>query len=310
LRVCVEVNDFDLDLSMYPSFVSSIYDRISRNLWIKVLGNDKGRIIYLSRNLLCCEGENCDSEVLSYLSGSWCEEVCLEDLERRLNRFPMLKELLIRFSGLKVIATKEDPLLIASAVVLSRRTAYYYNVRRWMRYLFRDFEGKRDIKKVKKRTKILKSPQARVLSEVIQGLAETLEEVDGYKRLREELLKIKYIGPKTADAIALFLGYTTEVAPPDVHLMRFANKVLGLKVGLIPSKILCMKGGILCKVCRYSDRCLEGIIVNTFRRASGFIQTLAYVYDTLGLEWRHKIEYLLSKYYGHYMSSEGSPSGV
>ncbi|MET1101202.1 MAG: hypothetical protein ABWW69_01800 [Pyrodictiaceae archaeon] len=281
-KLCIEAPWLNLDLSMYPSFLSSLYSFSSPGVWTRRLWPGKGSLLYQDGDRLCCSGDWCSHRLLEGVSGAWCIGAC--------------RSYRPRYQGLIVSAALEpiDRILVASAVVLSRRTSYATNVRRWMLEIFGD---KWSIEDAIERARRLRSPQPRALAMVFDKLVEVLDEADDPWRAREKLLRLPGIGPKTADAILLFTGLTTSVAPADTHLERQSYK-LGIVGARRPAKQLCLAGGPVCHKCRYRGVCLSGRIVSAYDGAAGLVQTEAYVADRLGYKgWRRKLYTELKRYY-------------
>jgi endonuclease III len=306
VRACISPpNNFDLDLSMYPSFLSSYYDRVGEQRWQRFIP-PKATLYMENGGKLCCEGDGCSYELLEKVSGLWCWDKCFKGLEKASSPLGLrVRELLEIYEGLVVSAAPwEDRLLIAAAVVLSRRTSYAWNVRRWMRILFSEGAS---VEAVAKKALKLPNPQPRLLAKIIHELASLLDNVKCGDTLsiRRSLLSVSGIGPKTADAIILFTGCDSKVAPADVHLQRFLEG-LGVKARQ-PQKTICLRYGASCQTCPISNECASGIIVNMFEGAAGLVQTLAYVYDTLGVNgWRTRLKRLLARFY---TSSGGTSPG-
>jgi len=290
---CLEAPWLDLDLSMYPSFLSSLYRYETRQQWVKVLGPGTGTTLYMAGSRLCCEGPACSRALLRGVSGEWCLEECQEGLRgHQLTRL---------YQGLVVSAALEpvDKVLVAASVVLSRRTRYATNVRRWMRKIFAGIESidPGSLAEAATRAAERPSPQPRHLARILPRLADiVLEERDPWQA-RKKLLELPGIGPKTADAILLFTGLTTRVAPCDTHLARFATEMLGLRNVQIPTKNTCLRH-VACPMCPLRASCLSGVLVKKFGAAAGLVQTMAYVYGRLGITWwRKKLYEELERHY-------------
>ncbi len=290
---CIEAPWLDLDLSMYPSFLSSLYRYEARQHWVKVLGPGAGTVLYMNDSRLCCKGLACSRVLLKGVSGEWCLEECQEGLRGHW--------IAGRYRGLVVSTALEpvDKVLVAASVVLSRRTRYAINVRRWMRKIFAGIESidPGSLAEAAARAAEPPSPQPRHLAKVLPRLANiVLEERDPWLA-RKKLLELPGIGPKTADAILLFTGLTTRVAPCDTHLARFATEMLGLQNVRVPSKSTCLRY-VACPECPLRTSCLSGVLVEEFGAAAGLVQTMAYVYGRLGVaRWRTKLYEELEKHY-------------
>jgi len=283
----------DLDLSMYPSFLSAIYRYVSRQSWVKALGEGTGTELYMDDGRLCCSGPACGQDLLRGVSGAWCLGECESGIRgtRLASMYP----------GLVVSAamSRGDRLLVSAAVILSRRTRYSTNVRRWMRLIFRDLSrlDEDELLVAAKRAAALPSPQPRLLSRLLPCLAEVIETSTDPWSTRRELLRLPGVGPKTSDAILLFTALTTRIAPCDVHLEELANDLLGVRGARRPAKRYCIRY-LECTRCPLRHQCLSGRIVSAYRGAAGLVQTIAYVYGRLGLMgWRRRLYEELEKYY-------------
>ena len=53
-------NKYDLDLTMFPSFTSSLFDKVSRNYWVKVHGLFKGLKLKFNGRFLEANIDNID----------------------------------------------------------------------------------------------------------------------------------------------------------------------------------------------------------------------------------------------------------
>ena len=276
-EICFETV-IDLDMSMYPSFLSSLYAYIGRNHWIKVVGYGKGHEIYMYKGKICCKGPGCSAELLNFIAGTWCGLGC-----KPSNTRVIAQGLFAGMEGLVISASRHDRYLIAIAAFLSRRTSYLSNVIRWVRTLFSNntvnpATGFINLHELLRKLGIFTSYQVKQLAEVVYGLVDILTTEEDPWKLRRHLLEMKYIGPKIADATLLFGGYTSMVAPADTHLEKTA-RYLGLSLRR-PSKEYCMKT-VNCLSCPIGDQCLSGYFVKRFGHLAGWIQTASYVYWSL-----------------------------
>lgn len=190
--------------------------------------------------------------------------------------------------GLSVAAATssvEDWLLVAYAAVLSRATSYQVNVLRWVRRVFWGAESFEEIvERALGAPGVVASYQARVLAGVAEQVAEAVASGAGLGPcgLRERLLAVRGLGPKTANAVVLFTGLSTQCPPPDTHLARFvAERLAGPGAVRGPVKEWCLEAGGTCSSCPYASRCPAGIVASLFRGAAGLVQTAAYTYYSL-----------------------------
>ena len=284
-RVCLKVTRFiDLDLSMYPSFASSLFRRLGRNVWFKELGHGAGSTISSLGGRVCCLGNACTPRLLSEWSGAWFEPWnFLNDIDG-VHALNIAEKLMSSYTGLRLVVSSPDPLKILTAVFLSRRTDYHGNVVRWVKKVFSTHPNAATLRLLGGSLNTLSSSfQVRQLAEVIRDVEEVAAlslSIDPWK-LRERLLYIKYVGPKVADAFLLFTGKGTVFTPADTHYQRLLRRLGLIPRARIPSKDVCLKYGPECTSCRLSGNCITGLSISMFGRLSGFIQTLSYVHDKL-----------------------------
>jgi len=269
----------NLDLSMYPSFVSALFVK-DDNKWIKIAGYRIGATIYSYNNTIICE--ECDEHSFSEWSGLWFNPnnymYCIKK-----NREQVL-ELINYYKGLRIIVSSFDRPFILALTFLSRNTSFHQNVRCWSKIIFNWLEYfevntiRRRIEKISKR-----SYQLNQLLNVIDYFPSINFDNNPWK-LRRDLMEIKYMGPKVIDAFLLFGGYSTVFAPVDIHLRRFSTglKLIPSDVELImPSKKYCLEYDAFCPQCPLRDKCVFGVFRSLYGCLSGFLQTIAYVHDRL-----------------------------
>ena len=277
-RVCIRA-DIDLDATMYPSFLSALFARV-RGTWVKLVGYGRGLAIERRGGIVCCTGPACDNRVLAYHAGLWCVAACRSRLRERVTILPEGVRRVAMSIG--VAASPWDRESIAIAVYLSRRTSYTVNVLRWVRALLSkpvDPEtGSVDVDLVRREARKFTSYQVRQLAEHVEELVKAVRSSSDPATLRRRLLSVPYVGPKVADAILLFTGVTTAVAPYDTHLSKLLTEI-GVR-HRPPSKTACQRFGS-CLSCRL-EGCGSAILVKLFGEAAGLVQTAAYVYYSLG----------------------------
>ncbi len=295
-RQCIRVGqNYDLDLSMYPSFLSSIYNFVGPKRWARRIG-PRHALVQLGEKL-CCIGEGCSYKLLWGISGLWCWHECTTSL--KASRYSWLLHL---YPGLRVAAALDsvDRILVSSAVILSINTRYASNVRRWLKLIFENKQsGDLSIVKAVLNAERFSSPQPRLLAKVLPILSKIVSEIDRLDPsvARSRLLGIKGVGPKTADAILLFTGATSMVAPGDRHFVCFVKSKLGF-TGRLGSKEECVKRGPWCQTCSLNSYCLQGQVVKVFGVGAGLVQTISYVYGRLGTEgWRRRLYRELEAFY-------------
>ncbi|BEP17312.1 hypothetical protein PYJP_06640 [Pyrofollis japonicus] len=232
--------------------------------------------------------------MLRGVSGEWCLGECLGWVRR--SGYRRLYRGLVVSAALGAV----DRFLVSVAVVLSRRTRYATNVRRWMHILFNGINAidEDSLRLVAERAARLPSPQPRTLARLVKDLWRLASWEGDAWELRRQLLGLPGVGPKTADAILLFTGRTTWVAPSDTNLARFAREVLGLEVRP-PQKSTCLCYDPACPRCAIRGSCLSGTIVGRYGGAAGLVQTEAYLYNHVGAgpRWREELRKRLEKHY-------------
>ncbi len=278
---CVDV-DIDLDASLYPSFASSLFEPLEPGVWVKRVGFGRFKL-FQREGRVCCKGLGCTRRVLWSLTGLWCLEKCRRVLEEKDHMLPSgVRELAWR---LTVSALPEDRESIAIAVFLSRRTSYVSNVVRWVQTILVEAAdpatGMVDTGKVREAAELFTSYQVRQLKTYVDKLVEVARRLTALNLLeaRRKLLSIPFIGPKAADAIILFTGVSTRVAPYDTHLSKLLRD-MGLP-HKPPSKTVCRRH-LDCNSCPFRGKCGSGLLVEMFGEAAGLVQTASYVYYSLG----------------------------
>ncbi len=270
----LEVKNYSLKYTLYPSFTLTMF-KFEDGKYVKICGYCKGLTLRQINNIV--EVESCeDFEYVMDITGLWYEpERYVSDVSRDYRDF--IDILIEKVSCIRISVSRQDYKIILISTFLSRNTDYYTNVIRWihklceltdnLQYLDRDIV-----------LKIGTSYQIVQLSEVFQELLD-IDIEDNFWNIRRRLLKIKYVGPKVADAFLIFTKCTTEIAPTDIHYSRFIKKFKLFKNIEItyPSKNYCIK--YTCDTCPRSSRCVTGLTYKYFGRLSSWIQTVSYVID-------------------------------
>ncbi|OYT62098.1 MAG: hypothetical protein B6U69_02365 [Thermofilum sp. ex4484_15] len=267
--------DYDLNLTMYPSYVSSLFVK-KGGKWVKVMGKFKGLSIWYEKDTVKYESEEgkVSEEVVKFISGIWFDPVeYFRSLRGRTRE--LLNPIVKSYRRLRLAVDPWDKELIFLAVALSQRTDYHVNVLRWFSKLRELSKG--DISKLKY---VGRSYQIkRVYSLIKTGILEELKLLKGLWSLRRELMKYKFLGPKTVNAYLLFTGITTSLAPVDVHFVRFINKIGLFSKFTLPSKKYCTYYD--CYSCPLGERCLVALALKELGPLAGWLQTVAYVHDKL-----------------------------
>jgi endonuclease III len=278
----------DLDLSLYLSFTLPMFTK--RGVcWVKEYGFGRGSIL-CSDGGVKCYGEGCSETLVTYLAGLWIDkDRALELVEGRARE--VAEDVVSRFYCLGVPASPWDTFEVLTTAFLSRKTDYHTNTVRWVRLLlsYLSLEQGPTLEGVLRCSErvyrefhsyqLLQYHQ--VVREIyaVSSMARAVKEVD---KLRMELVKIRYVGPKVADSFILHVGLDPSKAPVDVHYMRFLKRWGLLRGSLtVPSKVYCSRYS--CSNCPLAPRCVSNYASTLFRSLNGFIQSAAYVADKLGI---------------------------
>lgn len=254
---------YNLHSTLAPSFVRALLERKGDN-YVKIAGQSKGAIIYQERGYVV--GEMCSVEELNYWSGLWLSRQLVEE------KAPLLADM---HRGLGLSLSPYDKHLIFIAVFLSRATSWETNVIRWCRAIFARADNLEELLQLDF-TQLGKSFQLCQLREALNEYA-TIEHISNAEELRARLLRIKYVGPKLADAYLLFSGIDTSATPVDRHALRMAAR-LGFP-SVPPKKDLCTSYS--CIRCPASGSCLRFRLTELYGSVAGWIQTAFYVHDVM-----------------------------
>ncbi|MEM4699578.1 MAG: hypothetical protein QXT74_01350 [Candidatus Nezhaarchaeales archaeon] len=318
MEVEVEVEEpFDLDLTLSPSFVSSMYVRLRERSWAKVAGRLAGlRVEQVGGGLLRASHSGHAArdieEVVVHEAGCWHRP-----FEEGLARLPPslrepLELLASTYPGVRLPAAPWDLPYVIIAVALSRRTRYDSLVLKWCRRIWAAFGG--DLVLLSRapapllKERVGSSYQVIQLKEVVDGLLSiparltelsaglslelSLSSPLDLTRLSPPIARVlllracKFLGPKTVDSIILSCLKDPSAAPCDTHLSTVATRVGLVPRGLSqPSKPLCSRRS--CRVqplpslprCPLEDKCLRAEVAKLGSLA-GWLQTLCYIHGS------------------------------
>ncbi|MEZ0249252.1 MAG: DNA lyase [Thermoproteus sp.] len=199
-----------------------------------------------------------------YLSGRWYSPWRYSsDVDKKLEAavWRLLEE---HGDCVGVSISPGDEGLIFVVSFLTQNTNYYVNVLRWTSALFSKSERLEEI--AEEARYVGNSYQLRRLGDAVRKYLEARP------RDRADLLKIGWVGPKTADLYLLFTGHV-EAAPVDKHFARYAPK-LGL-AGRPPDPKYCRR--YICETCPLADRCLRAQAEAKLGRLAGWVQTVVWL---------------------------------
>lgn len=271
----------DLNLLLYPSFTLPLFKLEGKRL-VKLYGYAANTVVEIVGGYVRCSGPGCRQEVLGYWLGQW-----LHSVDALGKTGGSVEALLKAYNSVGVMASPQDVEAIAVTVFLSRNTDYHTNTVRWARKLFSeclDDRGRLDITCARKILPLLgNSYQIKQLAEVLEDLLATLKQKhSSIWELRYQLLRLKHVGPKTADAIILHSGLAGYATPSDIHYERITRRLALLPPHVKkPAKQWCLQAEAYCPECRWRKTCLSGASITTFKQYSGLIQTIAYIHDKL-----------------------------
>ena len=287
--------EFDLDTSLKASFSLPLFERKDANIFVKTYGYKTGLRLEGRLGLLLYDG--CSLPEASFLSGAWFNPF---EGAGRLRRRPRLAlyELLQVFPGLGLAINPWDIRAMFYSIFLSRNTDYYANTVRWVREMALRAGDEAGLALLDPR-KFGSSYQLAQLAEIRDGLdgalallspgIELVGSEASFSLVKERLLSLPHVGPKTVHAFGLFCLGLTQLAPADRHLIAI-SRTLGL-VGegvRAPRKDLCIRyrcfgdGG----PCPQAPSCLTALLMRELGLMAGWFQTAAFLYGALYLSKR------------------------
>jgi len=272
--------EYDLDLTMFPSFASSLFDKIDKGYWVKVYGVFKGLKLRVKNGFLESNVDNV--EAINLLSGLWYEpSTYLNELSRSVKY--KVVYIIDVYEKVRIAINPYDKELMFLATILSQRTNYHVNVIKWVKHVASMIEKGANIKSIDL-TVLGRSYQLRRANIIIKHCMDIIEKdkglgIEDIMDLKKALLKCKFVGPKVANAYLMFTRKASYIVPVDIHFIKFLKKMDLLKFGRKPVKDFCIK--YTCNKCPYARECVEMLARRTFKNLSSWIQTVAYVHDKL-----------------------------
>ncbi len=279
LTLTLTVRDYSLYLTMYPSFILTMFDMLDTNHYRKVCGVLRGLVMYQQGDSVVLEYESQIPEDYAYqVTGLWYDPSrYISDVESKCR--DIVEHLVECARSIRIAVSRPDYIIVLVSTYLSRNTDYYTNVIRWVKALCTRDPSLRNLTPDDIR-KIGGSYQLRQLAEVFPQIR-NFDLSEDLWTLRRSLLSIKYAGPKVVDAFLIFSGIATCLAPTDIHYMRFVRRLRLFPDTDIrqPQKTYCIR--YTCDNCPLATRCLTGLSYRTFGRLSAWIQTVSYVIDRM-----------------------------
>lgn len=303
-EIALDAADYDLDLTLQPSFVSSMYVRLAPRKWAKVAGALGGSLKLLQ------EGRVLKARCTANVSRATLRGVAeLESglwhgpFEEGLRKLPpsvreSVEALAEVYPGVRIAIAPHDFWRVFLAAVLSKRTSYYKFVLKWCRALWPLLREPQDVVAVdlsRAGTSYQLAQAKETFASCLAAVERLAEQID---KLEPEVVRVELIrscwgvGPKVADATVLHTMEAPHFAPCDTHLKTLAEKLEWVRRGAqLPSKALC--GRYACNI-RYARvtrlqlcparRCARREFVSLFGDLSGWAQTLAWLHGA-GLPW-------------------------
>ncbi len=288
MRLQIAVEDYNLNNTMLPSFVSSLYANPSRNRWRKVAGYLSGKLeLMQSRNMLevRCTAETSKKSLLEYISletGLWHDP-----FEKYLSKLPSkarskAEALAELYPGVRLPVASKDFDYLLIAVALSKRASYYSFVLHWCRRIFNRYGA--DLNLIAnlpefEMRRIGSSYQLFELQKTLQSYIKLIDSNAIFKlspeAARKQLMNCYGLGPKTIDSLILSTFKAPHFIPCDVHLKNVFQRLRLIdSSNIMPLKPFCIR--YTCescpRACIRSKLCFLGEL-------GGWMQTLAYLHS-------------------------------
>lgn len=314
MKLVLKCENYSLDNSLSPSFLSSIYESPKPNTWVKIAGYLGGKLkIEQEKEKLIitttAETARKNLEQLAILeTGLWHEE-----FEKRIKLLPprfrdIAEALSERYSGIRIPIAPRDFDYILLAVLLSKR-ANYDIVRMWCRRIWRfsrdsplriisikpsqlrritrSYQLQDAVKSIKSLMRLISEPE-RLPREIIKCFGNPKKPLSSYvlslppEVARLVLLSAWGIGAKVADSVILSTFKASNFMPCDVHLKIFIERLALVNEFKMPEKNFCKsflcnsEGAWGLNPCPNS-RCLR-FILRPLGELAGWIQTMIYLH--------------------------------
>jgi len=280
-------SNYNLANTLRVSYTYPLFKKVG-NAFVKIYGFNKGLKLKEVNGKLCFSG--CCEITASMLSGLWFNPY---DYVKYLSRSSkgLAYELLDEFDGVSVSIDPWDLKTMFVIMFLSRNTDFHKRTVPWVKTLINivDIEHMEvpeglDLKVVGSSYQIFQLNEVlSLLNEVFRKSGKLNNVGLTYRRtffnnIKEDLLKIKFVGPKTVYAFALYaLGLTT-YAPVDRHFADFLiRNSIADEDFTYPNKKYCLKYNCLMNSpCPLRKRCLFFKAYEKFDVLTGWVQAVAY----------------------------------
>lgn len=258
----------DLDLTLYPSFVLSLFDE-TRGVYRKIAGRSRHCCVWQKGGEIW---STCPEDETVLYTGLWFLEV--RDAETPHRKFSDLVDALIEaYAALSLAVDVYDPLHIFISAFLSQNTSYHSNVLRWTKKLWEISPD--PIRAAEAAPHVGQSFQLARLPEAVRCAAKDWPR-DPYE-LRKMLLNCKYVGPKTVDAVLLFSRAESAAVPVDRHFVKMLSRLSLFPNSSPPNSQYCKR--FTCLECPRRSRCARWLAAKYFGRLAGWVQTAFYIHD-------------------------------
>lgn len=288
MRLEIEVEDYDLNNTMLPSFISSLYINLSRNKWRKIAGFLSGKLDLMQRNGVLearCTADISKKSLFEFISmeaGLWHEAFEYQIIKLPSNVRVKAEALAKLYPGVRLPVAPWDFDYLLIAISLSKRASYYNFVLPWCRMIFKRYGA--DLNKIANLSDselrgIGNSYQLFELQKTLQSYIEI--ESNALFKLSPEDARIKLmscygLGPKTIDSLILSTFKAPHFIPCDVHLKNvFGRLELIDKNSKMPLKSYCIR--YPCEACPRARVCIRGKL-SFLGELGGWMQTLAYLH--------------------------------
>ncbi|MHC1600892.1 MAG: endonuclease III domain-containing protein [Candidatus Nezhaarchaeales archaeon] len=278
--------DYNLDLTLKPSFVSSLYIEKGMYDWAKQAGLYAGMLSLKQRDCyveayVACNVDDRVNEVVLYESGLWDEKPSSRISRLSGSLREHVKALSELFPGVRLSIAPHDFNCIFIAVVLSKRARYEVFVRNWVKELWSKWHCDPTIIAELKPEDIKSIGTSYQLMDLIKTLKDYLRVNHKHgevEEIRRALMSCWGVGPKVADATLLFTSRSPWIVPCDTHLQRVSRRLGWVDRNIrMPTKSLCLR--YHCDECvdKYGP-CLRKDIEKLFPGFGGWVQTLTYLF--------------------------------
>jgi hypothetical protein len=278
MKTLIDVENFNLDLTFAPSFVSTLYQKTGLNNWVKVAGHLSNQLEFkqLKPNRLevnCSAGlaQKALQRRATIETGLWRGpyEERIGGLPKSVQ--PQIQALAEAYPGVRLPIVPLDFPYMLTSVALSKRTGYSKFVLQWCQKIWSKYDGcidliaqakKRDLQSIGRSYQVLQLQKTlrsfselpthheRLPRKVLDLIGEPYVPTEEFLLwLTPELARMTLIrgcwgiGPKVADSIVLSTFKASHFIPCDTHLRTVAERLelANMEGAKMPSKALCSK---------------------------------------------------------------------